>query len=365
MNNLIVKIPQTNLSEYPIIIDKGLVSDANKYVIEYCGKRKFLIVTNETVYKIWGNKLNIDNSELCILPDGEEYKRFESLQLILDKAIQMKLERKDAIIAFGGGVIGDMAGFAASIYLRGINFVQIPTTLLAQVDSSVGGKVAINHEQGKNLIGSFYQPKLVLTDTEFLKTLNLRQFKTGLAEVLKYAFIEKSCNCAEDYDFLNFLLQNNQKIFDLDDEVLSKLIWICCSIKNCVVFQDEKENGIRAILNFGHTFAHAVEKVTNYSIYAHGEAVAIGMKMAFNLSYKMGLINEQYHMSSLELLRVFDLDYKLEEQLTCESILVAMQLDKKVDSGKLKFILPVGLKEVKIFDNIPQELIKEVVLQEL
>lgn len=365
MNKLIVKISPKKESEYPILIGENILKDAHKHISEYSNAKRFLIVTNTTVNKILGDKLNIPNSELLILQDGEKYKNFETLNQILDKAIEMKLERKDAIIAFGGGVIGDMAGFAASIYQRGIDFIQIPTTLLSQVDSSVGGKVAINHPQGKNMIGSFYQPKLVLADINTLKTLDTRQLKTGLAEVVKYAFIEKSCNTEEDYDFLNFLLQNKELIFKQNPETMSKMIAICCSLKSAVVLQDEKEQGLRAILNFGHTFAHAIEKVTKYSVYTHGEAVAIGMKMALNLSFKKELIDKDYYDLCLNLIKLYEFDLTINKTLTVENICDAMKLDKKVQSNKVRFILPTGYKTVDIFNEIDESLIKEVCVQNL
>lgn len=365
MNKVIVKIKPQNESEYPILIGENLLEKANKFISEYSNAKRFLIVTNVTIEKILGDKLDILNSERLILPDGEKYKNFDLLKKIIDKAIEMKLERKDAIIAFGGGVIGDMAGFAASIYQRGVDFIQIPTTLLSQVDSSVGGKVAINHPQGKNMIGNFYQPKLVLTDTTTLKTLDIKQLKTGLAEVVKYAFIEKSCNANKDYDFLNFLLENKKQIFDLDSETISKMIQICCSLKSSVVLQDEKEQGLRAILNFGHTFAHAIEKATNYESYTHGEAVAIGMKMAINLSYKKKLIDKEYYDLCLKLIDLYGFDFVPDKVLTVNNICDAMKLDKKVQSSKVRFVLPTGYKTVEIFDDIDENFIKEVVQQEL
>lgn len=365
MNKISVKIPSTESKEYQILIGKGLINFAYNHITTYCKSKKFLIVTNETIHNLYGNKLDIKNSQWCILPDGEEYKNFDSLKMIIDKAIEYKLERKDAIVAFGGGVIGDMAGFGASVYLRGIDFIQVPTTLLAQVDSSVGGKVAINHELGKNLVGSFYQPKLVLIDTDFLNSLNLKQFKTGLAEVVKYGFIEKTCNAEESYDFIEFLIRNKSKIFELDKDVLINLISTCCSLKNAVVMQDEKEQNLRAILNFGHTFAHAIEIATNYTGYTHGEAVAIGMKMAFTTSYRMKLISENYYESALKLLTDFGLDYKLNPDLSVDLILDAMSLDKKVESGNIRFVLPVGQGKVKILDNISEKLLREVISQEL
>lgn len=365
MNKVTVKIKAQKESEYPILIGENLLEKAQKYISEYTSATKFLIVTNDTISKVLSDKLNIPNSELLVLPDGEKYKNFDTLKIIIDKAIEIKLERKDAIIALGGGVIGDMAGFAASIYQRGIDFIQIPTTLLSQVDSSVGGKVAINHLQGKNMIGSFYQPKLVIIDPNVLKTLDIKQLKTGLAEVVKYAFIEKSCNAENYYDFLNFLLNNKEQIFNLEPQTTSKMIEICCSLKSAVVFQDEKEQGLRAILNLGHTFAHAIEKVSKYSIYTHGEAVAIGLKMALNLSLKKGLISNDYSDNCMRLLDIYEFDFIVDKSLTTETILDAMKLDKKVQSNKIRFVLPTDEKTVEIFDEIEENLIKEVVQQEL
>lgn len=365
MNKLIVKIAPQKESEYPILIGTNLLENACEYISKYTNAKKFLIVTNSTINKILGYKLNIPNSYKLILPDGEKYKNFDTLKKIIDNAIEMKLERKDAFIAFGGGVIGDMTGFAASIYQRGIDFVQIPTTLLSQVDSSVGGKVAINHDQGKNMVGSFYQPKLVLADIATLKTLDIKQLKTGLAEVVKYAFIEKSCNSETDYDFLNFLIENKDRIFNQNPETISKMIEICCSLKSTVVLQDEKEQGLRAILNFGHTFAHAIEKVTEYTAYTHGEAVAIGMKMALNLSFKKQLIDKDYYDLCLKLINLYEFELAPNKKLTVETICDAMKLDKKVQSNKIRFVLPVGYKTVEIFNEIDENLIKEVVQQEL
>ena len=249
--NLVQKIDNS----YPIIIREGILDSAYDYIKKYTNARRFLIVTNEKVYPIYGEKLQAENSDFIILPDGEVFKNMEILNKILDKAIEIKLERKDAIIALGGGVIGDISGFAASIYQRGIDFIQIPTTLLAQVDSSVGGKTAVNHKSGKNLIGAFYQPKLVLADTNTLDTLDNRQFKTGLSEVIKYSFIEKSCNASNDYQFFDFLKSRRTEILNKDKEVLKQVIKICCELKASVVNADEKEKGLRAILNFGHTYA--------------------------------------------------------------------------------------------------------------
>lgn len=359
MTEIDIKIPASESYSYPVIIGSGLIENAEDYIRKYTNAQKFIVVTNETVYPLFKDKFKLSCAEYLVLPDGEEYKTIESVNKLIDKAIEYKLDRKSAIVALGGGVIGDMAGFAASIFMRGIDFIQIPTTLLAQVDSSVGGKVAVNHEQGKNLIGSFYQPKLVLSDIETLKTLDLRQFKTGLAEVIKYAFIENSCGDNETYNFYDFLNMNCKKIYEKDSEILAKMIEICCKLKSSVVNQDEKEQGLRAILNFGHTFAHAIEKVTEYKTFTHGEAVSIGMFWIFKFAYQSGLISENYAQKCADLLKKYDVtimsDFKLDSDAICE----AMTMDKKVQNGTLRFVMPVEGFKVKIIQDFSRDQIFE------
>lgn len=354
LNSLKVEIPEKKAYSYDILIGENLLSQADELVNKYSKANKFLIVTNETVAKLYKDSLKIDNAVWLILKDGEEQKNFDTLKLILDAAVKNRLERKDCIIAFGGGVVGDMAGFAAASYMRGCDFIQIPTTLLAQVDSSVGGKVAINHEHGKNLIGAFYQPKVVLADISVLKTLDLRQLKTGLAEVLKYAFIEKSCGSALNYRFFDFLNQNKKDIFDLNPETMSKLVNICCTLKACVVNQDETEKGIRAILNLGHTYAHAIENLTNYAVYTHGEAVAMGMKMAFKLSLNRGFITKNYYEDALWLIDEYDLapDAPVFDK---EKFYDEMFLDKKAQNGKVRFVLPNSPFSVTLVPDVTKE----------
>lgn len=360
LNNLSVKIPQKNEYNYDILIGTNLLPNANEIIRNYTKANKFLVVTNETVYGLYKNKFCLENAYFVVLQDGEKYKNFESLKRILDSAVENRLERKDCIVALGGGVIGDMAGFAASTYMRGIDFVQIPTTLLAQVDSSVGGKVAINHEHGKNLIGAFYQPKLVLADISTLNTLNKRQLKTGLAEVLKYAFLEKSCNVKKDYKFFEFLKQNKDKIYALDENAISELVKICCELKSAVVNQDETEKGLRAILNLGHTFAHATENLTNYTTYTHGEAVAMGLVSAFKLAFKKNLIDEKYYNESLALISEYEIT-PTNIDLDKEEFYKELFLDKKAQNGKVRFVLPDNKFSVKITDEISKENILECI----
>lgn len=360
LTNLKVNISEKQAYSYDILVGNSLLQEAENYIKKYTLANKFLIVTNETVASLYKNALNIKNSEWLILKDGEEYKNFETYELILDKAIELKLERKDCLIAFGGGVVGDITGFAASTYMRGCDFIQIPTTLLAQVDSSVGGKVAINHAHGKNLIGAFYQPKLVLSDISVLKTLDLRQLKTGLAEVLKYAFLEKSSGSPLNYRLFDFLKQNKDDILNLNPSVMIQLVNICCSIKSYVVNQDETEKGLRAILNLGHTFAHAVENITNYKTYTHGEAVAIGIKSAFELALKKELISKNYYENAMQLIN----DYEILLQTPTfdkEVFYKEMFLDKKAQNGKIRFVLPNGDYTVCISSDLAKNEILSVI----
>ena len=362
MRKLEVKITDQKEKSYPIYIGQGLLDDVYELIEKNTSARRFLVVTNDTVYSLYGEKLKSDNSEFIILPDGEIYKNMDMLSRILDKAMEIKLERKDAIIALGGGVIGDMAGFAAAIYQRGIDFIQVPTTLLAQVDSSVGGKVAVNHALGKNMIGCFYQPKAVIADTNTLNTLDDRQYKTGLAEVLKYAFIEKSCNDNEDYNLFEFLKDYKEEIIQKDAETLQGLIEICCSLKAAVVNQDEKEKGLRAILNFGHTYAHAIENLTHYEKYTHGEAVSIGMKAIFNLAYTLDIITEEYYISSVQLLDDYGLITELTDKFDTDEFYNAMCSDKKVADKKINFVMPIKEKEVCFRNNIDKNLVIQGIL---
>lgn len=358
--NVKVNIPAKEASCYDILIGTNLLEKADEIIKKYTKADKFLVVTDKNTAKLYKNNLNIENAHWLVLEAGEEYKNINTLKTILDAAVEHRLERSDCIIAFGGGVIGDMAGFVAASYMRGCDFIQIPTTLLAQVDSSVGGKVAINHEHGKNLIGAFYQPKLVLADITTLKTLDIRQLKTGLCEVLKYAFIEKTCNAPLNYRLFDFLKQHKEEIFDLNPAVVSQLINICCSLKASVVNQDETEKGIRAILNLGHTFAHAIESLTNYTVYTHGEAVALGMKMAFKMSLQRGFIEKHYFELANELLDEYDIvpDFAGYDR---EKLYPEMALDKKARNGKLRFVLPNGFGSVTVANDVTEAQVLESV----
>ena len=359
MQEVNVKINEVPFWSYPILIGVNLLSQTQKFLNKYCPASNYFVITNKTVSNLWKKELNIENAEFFEIPDGEEYKSFEILTSILNKACELNLDRKCAFVAFGGGVTGDIAGFAASIYKRGVNFVQIPTTLLAQVDSSVGGKTAVNNSFGKNLIGTFYQPKLVIADINTLSTLDERQFKTGLAEVVKYAFIEKSSGL--DFDFINLLNKNAIKIIEKNPAELENIVKICCSIKAAVVNQDEKEHGLRAILNLGHTYGHAIEKCTNYKVYTHGEAVAVGLQVAFDIAFAKGLISDEYYNTASELINVFDFIIPEHEYYSPESVINAMKIDKKAQDGKIKFILPNGIGTVGLYGDIDRDLLLKII----
>ena len=304
MVNLFVKINSEEKS-YPILIENEEISELKKKIFDYIKNRNFLVVISQKVEKLYGKKLNIPKENKFVLKDGEKEKNFKNYEKILNCALKLKLTRNDVIIAIGGGVVGDITGFAAATYMRGIDFIQVPTTLLACVDSSVGGKTAIDTKFGKNLVGAFYQPKVVFINPKFLKTLDDRQFKTGLGEVVKYSFIEKSCKCDEELHLTNFLTEKSEQILERKEKILSQLIEICVKLKISVVEKDEKEGGLRRILNFGHTYAHAIEKITNYRKFTHGEAVVEGIKFAFNLAVKKNLIDKNYKFLAEDIIKKY------------------------------------------------------------
>ncbi len=362
MKKLTVELKEKS---YPIIIEHGILDDIRNVIASnYKGKGRFFAITNKTIYPLY--KSVLDNFENIIqIEDGEEYKNFQTFEYIMDKLLEAKIERGDCIIAFGGGVVGDMAGFAASSVLRGIDYIQIPTTLLSQVDSSVGGKTGFNHKMGKNLIGAFKQPKLVLIDPNTLNTLDTRQIKTGLGEVLKYAFIEKSAT-DKNFEFFNFLknLKSNQNnnLYENLKRNWEEIIYISVSMKADVVSKDECEKGLRTILNFGHTYAHALEKITDYKKYTHGEAVAAGMIMAFNTAFLRGFIDEKYYKNAVDLINDYNLISDDMKNLNKDDMFNAMKSDKKVNHSVIRLILPVKPFEVRLFDDTKELLIKDSLL---
>jgi len=291
---------------YPIYIGPGLLRNKELYSPHIKG-RQVLIVTNETVAPIYlddvMSALTDYQVDTVILPDGEKYKDLDTLNMIFDELLDRRHNRTTTLIALGGGVIGDMTGFAAATYQRGVNFIQVPTTLLSQVDSSVGGKTAVNHPLGKNMIGAFHQPQAVIADTDTLETLPLREMAAGMAEVIKYGLIS-------DSEFYAWLQDNVAGLMSGDDESLAEAIYRSCENKASVVAQDEREGGIRATLNLGHTFGHAIEAHQGYGKWLHGEAVGAGMMMAADLSRRLGYLSEKDEHDLLRLLQAAHLTVK-------------------------------------------------------
>lgn len=331
---------------YPIYFGSGIISDFGRTYNRFLKSNRVVVVTNPTVGELYfaaiSESLEKEGFDVYRIdvPDGEEYKTLSWASKLFDRLIALKADRQTPLIALGGGVIGDLTGFVAATYLRGVPFVQVPTTLLAQVDSSVGGKTGVNHRRGKNLIGAFYQPKFVYIDVDTLKTLDKRELRAGLAEVIKYGVIR-------DSRLFKYLDDHMNEIKALDREALLHIIKKSCSIKASVVEADEKESGLRAILNFGHTFGHAVEAVTGYKEYKHGEAVAIGMLYATGLSNKMGFCNAQVVEDVRSLIKKAGLPYN-PPLLPGKRYIKAMEVDKKMAGGYLNFVLVEKIGKVRI-----------------
>jgi 3-dehydroquinate synthase len=339
---------------YPIAIGSGVIDDA-ELLTRHVGGNKVAIVTNTTVAPLYLDRiaapLRAAGREVVeiVLPDGEEYKQWGSLMTVFDALLANRCDRKTTLIALGGGVIGDLTGFAAASYMRGVPFVQIPTTLLAQVDSSVGGKTGINHPLGKNMIGAFYQPRAVLADTSTLSTLPARELSAGLAEVIKHGAIL-------DAEFFDWIEANIARLMARDPAALSHAIARSCEIKAEVVRKDEREGGLRAVLNFGHTFGHAIEAGLGYGTWLHGEAVGCGMVMAADLSRRLGFIDD----AAFERMRALVLAAGLPvvaPDLGPQRWVELMEVDKKNEGGAIKFILlkPLGSPSIM---SVPQELLR-------
>lgn len=329
---------------YDIHIQRGLLMEVGPRMKALGLKGPAAVITNPTVGSLYARTVADGLSSsgfkplVINIPDGEEYKSLAEASKVFDVLIENRFERKSPIVALGGGVIGDLSGFVAATYLRGVPYIQVPTTLLSQVDSSVGGKTAVNHPKGKNLIGAFYQPRAVFIDPDVLKTLDEREIKAGLAEVIKYGVIR-------DPAFFRFLEENAKKLLGTGDEII-KAIERSCEIKAEIVGKDEKEEGLRAILNFGHTFGHAIEALSGYGSYRHGEAVAIGMAMAAALSAKLGLCKEcgpriTALLSSLGM-------PSTPPDINPEDFIDAMRLDKKVSGAAIRFVLAEKMGEVTV-----------------
>jgi 3-dehydroquinate synthase len=344
---------------YNITIGNGILKDIGRTIEKFEFSNKVALISNPTVYDLYGKTVSeslkasgYDLTEV-ILPDGEEYKSLASTEKIYEALLKVKLDRKSALFALGGGVIGDITGFAASTYMRGIDFIQMPTTLLAQVDSSVGGKTGVNHPLGKNMIGAFWQPRLVWIDTATLKTLPRREFLSGFGEVIKYGVIW-------DEDFFAYLESNRDKILSLDNEALIHIIRRSCEIKSEVVSKDERESGLRAVLNYGHTIGHAIETITGYKEYLHGEAVAMGMHLEAKLSNHFGLIKKKAVARIKALIDSYGLPSEMPDEILINDLMEKMQIDKKTVGGKMHFVLPEKVGAVRIHSGITSEDMKKL-----
>jgi 3-dehydroquinate synthase len=339
---------------YDISIGTNILDNLGERLRDYGLSPKIALVSNPTVFALYGERAAASIRKAgydlitVIIPDGEEYKDLSQVQHIYDELLNHRLDRSSGLIALGGGVIGDMTGFAASTYMRGISYIQAPTTLLAQVDSSVGGKTGVNHRLGKNMIGTFWQPRLVWIDLDTLKTLPRRELLAGLGEVIKYGIIY-------DKELFEFLEANRERVLDLEYTSIAHIIRRSCEIKADVVSKDEREAGLRAILNYGHTIGHAIETATGYTRYLHGEAVAIGMRLEARLSQILGFIDESGVSRIKALIDSYGLPREIPDDIDKDGLLSSMQLDKKTVAGKLKFVLPESIGTVRIAAGVSAE----------
>jgi len=348
---------QVDLGErsYPIHIGQGLIAD-RELLRRYIQSRQVLVVSNETVAPLYMKQL-MDalsglQAEQVILPDGEKYKNLDILNRIFDRLLNKRFDRGCTLIALGGGVIGDMTGFAAACYQRGVDFIQVPTTLLSQVDSSVGGKTGVNHPLGKNMIGAFYQPNAVLIDIDTLNTLPARELSAGLAEVIKHGTIA-------DAEYFSWLEGHIQALRDLDAKALAHAIEGSCAIKSAVVSADEKEAGQRALLNFGHTFGHAIETGMGYGVWLHGEAVGAGMCMAARMSRIMGWLGAEEEARIVMLVRAAGLPVSPPSELSPARFRELMAVDKKVMAGQLRLILLKAIGNALITNEFTPEALEQ------
>ncbi len=359
MNEITVKLPQDS---YQITIAPGSLDQIGDQIAKLNLGQKVLLISNPEIFRHYG-KTAIASIEAAgfevythLIAAGETYKTLESVRQIYDVALKNHFERSSTFIALGGGVIGDMTGFAAATWLRGVNFVQVPTSLLAMVDAAIGGKTGVNHPQGKNLIGAFYQPKLVAIDPNVLKTLPTREFRAGIAEVIKYGIIW-------DADLFHKL--ERAEIIDsfekIDPELLQTILVRSATVKADVVSKDEKEAGLRAILNYGHTIGHAVESLTNYQSFVHGEAVAIGMVTAGKIAAAMGNWSVQEAKRQNELIAKAGLPLKIPPKLNKQAIITTLQSDKKVTAGKVRFVIPTEIGLAIITNKVTTKIIEKAI----
>ena len=340
---------------YPIHIGAGLLGNTELYKPHIKGAKVF-IITNETVAPLCLDKVEsalapIVEVHPSILPDGESHKRLSTIESIVDQMLSVPCDRKTTVVALGGGVVGDIAGFTAACYQRGIRFIQVPTTLLAQVDSSVGGKTGVNHPLGKNMIGAFHQPVCVIADSEILISLPEREFCAGLAEVIKYGLIR-------DLEFFEWLENNIELLLQRESNAVAYAVEQSCRNKAAVVAEDETESGIRAILNFGHTFGHAIETGLNYKEWLHGEAVAAGMVMAGELSVRLDMLSNQENQRIKPLLKKAKLPISPPRHLNAKDFKSIMAVDKKAEAGTVKFIVLNQLGDAQVTSDYDNEILE-------
>ncbi len=341
---------------YPIYIGQNLLSKSELITSHITGKQ-VMVVTNTTVAPLYLDKvkklLGAYTVSEVVLSDGEEYKTLDTVNEIFTALLENRFDRSCTLVALGGGVVGDMTGFAAACYQRGVDFIQIPTTLLSQVDSSVGGKTGVNHQLGKNMIGAFYQPKCVLIDMDTLDTLDDRQYSAGMAEVIKYGLLG-------NVDFLNYLSEHIEGLMARDKLLMIEAVHQSCSDKASIVAQDELESGKRALLNLGHTFGHAIENSLGYGVYLHGEAVSVGMLMAIELSKLEGYLTQEEVDRVKYLLEKSNLPTTINGKITTSDFIKAMAVDKKVIDGNIRLILLKKLGDAFICDNYQKDLLDQV-----
>jgi len=346
-------------NSYEIYVGSGLLRQMGRWLVENGFTGKLVIITNPILKGLYGDALmeNLSGEGFKVVvlqvPDGEEAKSLETSGRLYKELTGAYAERKTPILALGGGVIGDLAGFVAATYLRGLPLIQVPTTLLAQVDSSIGGKVAVDHDQLKNMIGAFYQPRLVVTDVYTLKTLPAREFTSGLAEVIKYAVIWEK-------ELFTYLEENLDKVKMLDSSILEEIVFRTSAIKAGIVEKDERDMGLRNVLNYGHTVGHAIESVSDFEI-KHGEAVAIGMLAAARISNRMGIFDKEQLARLKGVIKDVGLPTEI-QNLEVEKIIQAMKHDKKVLEGKVRFVLPESIGKVLITDEVDLSLVEQVLI---
>ena len=343
---------------YEILIGPGLRKRSGEFLKAVLNPSRIVIITHPSINSLYGEEVArnfVDQgwtTDIIEVPEGESSKNLGQAEKLYDRLLELNCDRKSVLVALGGGVIGDLVGFVAATYQRGIPFIQIPTTLLSQVDSSVGGKTAVNHPKGKNMIGAFYQPRLVVVDLETLRTLPSNEYRAGLAEIVKYGVIS-------DASLFEFLETHCKEILSLDHECLSHIIETSCAIKAAVVEKDERESHYRMILNFGHTLGHAIESLTGYSSFIHGEAVAMGMVRAAKLSHSMGKCSEEVPMRLEALLKKLGLPVEM-PKLESSAVIESLYHDKKTMDHKIKFILVKEIGSIEIVDHMPEAEILKV-----